>query len=172
MNCNYCDNTATVFLTQVLENELKKICICEECAADKEIMEKEGLGQFLGDDLIPHDAPQEQDTQQQDLPVDDLPDITCECGFSLADLSATGRLGCSHCYETFAVILGDRISSLHRGSLHRGKELVRPVTPEYLKKTILQTQNALEVAVDKEDFEQAAKLRDQLDQQKAELNAL
>ena len=35
MQCDFCDKKATVFLTQLVEGEMKKMCLCEECAEEK-----------------------------------------------------------------------------------------------------------------------------------------
>ncbi len=84
------------------------------------------------------------------------------CSFSQADFKKTGRLGCPDCYKTFAEGLAGLLKSMHKGTRHVGK------APEALKQTreradrLKAFQKKLNKAVESEDFELAAQLRDQI----------
>ena len=43
MQCDLCDKKATVFLTQLVEGEMKKMCLCEECAEEKGVTDPSGF---------------------------------------------------------------------------------------------------------------------------------
>jgi protein arginine kinase activator len=59
----------------------------------------------------PHEAP---------APLD--PAKPCpNCGYTLAELRRTGRLGCAQCYGPFAPLLAPQLPLLHRGTRHHGK---------------------------------------------------
>ncbi len=168
MNCDFCSDTATIFLTQVTGEELKKICLCEDCSRNKELMTEKGLIQAFADNLIPL-AGDGNDIGMEDVT---MPSLSCECGFSLGDLSSTGRLGCSECYHTFQDVLEGKILSLHRGGEHTGKEIEIPIDKKSLEKKIAKIKGSLEDAINSEDFELAASLRDDLKRLEGDLLAL
>ncbi len=127
MNCDFCNNEASVFFSQYLENSLKKVSLCESCASDSELIEREGLSQVFTDtQKILSELPAPASLLETAL--------SCECGMDVEVLSKTGRLGCSLCYETFKEVLQSRIFSMHRGNSHVGKELELPPTRENLSK--------------------------------------
>ena len=86
------------------------------------------------------------------------------CGFTQADFKKAGRLGCSACYETFAEPLGGLLKTMHKGTRHVGK------VPESLRQSrdlsdrLKQLQTKLTKAIEAEDFEEAAVLRDEIKQ--------
>ena len=43
MQCDFCENKATVFLTQLIEGEMKKMCLCEDCAREKGVSDPAGF---------------------------------------------------------------------------------------------------------------------------------
>jgi protein arginine kinase activator len=90
-------------------------------------------------------------------------EIKCpRCGFSQADFKKSGRLGCPECYQTFAEGLAGLLKTMHKGTRHTGK------APEALRKSretgdrLKQLQKKLNKAVETEDFETAAALRDEI----------
>lgn len=85
------------------------------------------------------------------------------CQHSLEEILMTGKLGCGHCYEHYKKELLPLIEKCQSGGLkHLGKipKNLPPKkpSPELLKKL----ENDLKVAIDKEDYEQAAKLKDEI----------
>ena len=81
-----------------------------------------------------------------------------------ADFKKAGRLGCPECYETFAEPLGGLLKTMHKGTRHVGK------VPESLRQTLdfsdrlKGLQKKLAKAIEEEDFEKAAVLRDEIKQ--------
>jgi protein arginine kinase activator len=84
------------------------------------------------------------------------------CGFSQADFKKSGRLGCPDCYKTFAEGLGGLLKTMHKGTRHTGK------SPEALRVSrensdrLKTLQKKLNKAIESENFEEAAQLRDEL----------
>ena len=83
------------------------------------------------------------------------------CGFSQADFKKSGRLGCPECYQTFAEGLAGLLKTMHKGTRHVGK------APEALRQTRdLRTSSSVKKKLarpmEAEDYEQAAKLRDEI----------
>jgi len=91
------------------------------------------------------------------------------CGFTQADFKKTGRLGCSNCYTVFADGIAPMLKNMHKGTAHTGK------TPAAFQKIrehgekIKTLQENLTKAIEAEEFELAANLRDQIRQMEAEL---
>src|SRR6185436_10107948 len=90
-------------------------------------------------------------------------DVKCpQCGFSQADFKKSGRLGCPECYKTFAEGLSGLLKTMHKGTRHIGK------TPEALRQTretvdrLKSLQKKLAKAIEGEDYETAAALRDEI----------
>jgi len=76
------------------------------------------------------------------------------CGWTLRDLKQTSRLGCPHDYEVFSEYLGDMFERLHGFDSHVDlSEDEQPVD---------RLQAAMDRAIQEEDYEKAAALRDQL----------
>jgi protein arginine kinase activator len=100
-------------------------------------------------------------------------DLRCpRCGFTQADFKKAGRLGCPDCYKTFAEGLEGLLKSMHKGTRHAGK------VPESLRQSrdlsdrLKSLQKKLAKAIDEENFEQAAQLRDEIKQMSAKLSNL
>jgi protein arginine kinase activator len=158
MICEHCGATdAVVHLTQIVNNQMSTHHLCEQCAAEKGL---EG-------------AP-----QAPDLPVTDLIEQVAEealldaqspsgecsfCGLTFKAFRQTGRLGCPHCYETFAGHLPALLRRIHGGAKHVGKVYLPPdPTASEMEKRLEGLRRRLERAVQAEDFERAAEIRDQI----------
>src|SRR5215470_14378739 len=98
-------------------------------------------------------------------------EIKCaRCGFTQADFKKAGRLGCPECYKTFSEPLEGLLKTMHKGVRHVGK------VPEALRQTrdlsdrLKQLQKKLSKAIEQEDFEEAAILRDEIKQTTARMS--
>jgi protein arginine kinase activator len=88
----------------------------------------------------------------------------CEfCGLTMNDFKRTGRLGCPHCYAQFEPHLRGLLRKLHGGTQHMGKVYLPP-DPRETDRTarVASLRRSLARAVESEDFERAAVLRDQI----------
>ena len=85
------------------------------------------------------------------------------CSATLADFRATGRLGCAHCYETFETSLRDLLRRVHGNSRHIGRRYVAPLPSELPHvSNATELRDRLKRAIEAEQFELAADLRDKL----------
>jgi protein arginine kinase activator len=85
------------------------------------------------------------------------------CSSTLADFRATGRLGCAHCYEAFESSLRDLLRRVHGNSRHIGRRYVAPLPSELPHvSSATELRDRLKRAIDAEQFELAADLRDKL----------
>ncbi len=164
MLCCICkEREATVHLTQIAGDKMQKVDLCEECAKTKGVNDPTGFS--LADLLLGLGASQEMEQSSGGV------ELKCpRCGFTQADFKKAGRLGCADCYKTFAEGLEGLLKSMHKGTRHAGK------VPESLRQTrdisdrLKNLQKRLSKAIENEDFEQAAQLRDEIKQTSAKLS--
>jgi protein arginine kinase activator len=131
--------------------------LCEDCAKAKGINDPAGFA--LADLLLGLGASQEIEQAVGGVGV------KCpRCGFSQADFKKSGRLGCPECYKTFAEGLEGLLKTMHKGMHHTGKapEALRASRDEADRLKVLQKK--LAKAVEEENFELAARLRDEIKQ--------
>jgi protein arginine kinase activator len=156
MICDVCKtHTATVYLTQIVDGNMKKINLCESCSKEKGVADPTGFA--LADLLLGLGENQqvEQAPQTEHCSV---------CGFTQADFKKTGRLGCSACYDTFSDALGSLIKAMHKGTQHSGKIPARLFRDLARTDRLNELRKHLEDAVSMEDYEKAANLRDEIRQ--------
>ena len=158
MLCTICkEKPATVHLTQIVGDKMQKLDLCEDCAKAKGVNDPSGFA--LADLMLGLGASQEIEQAGGGT------ELKCpRCGFSQADFKKSGRLGCPECYKTFAEALEGLLKTMHKGTRHEGK------VPEALRATREQSdrlkllQKKLAKAIEQENFEEAAQLRDEIKQ--------
>ena len=160
MQCQICKkNEATIHLTEITDGERTEIHICEHCAAEQGIAVKSQIP--LNELLAGLLSVQPTDDEMFGLSEQKL---SCpHCGFTLEQFRKEAVLGCPYDYEVFQKQLAPLIEKAHDGkTVHCGK--VPSKTPQDTKKQIELTalRQQLEDAVQSEDYELAAKLRDKI----------
>ena len=152
MDCQKCNlRPATVFMTTVVGDDLKRLDLCEECARKAGAIHPSG---FLAEEVLLQEFPQAPETKLQ----------CSQCGYPLDSLQKTGRLGCATCYERFSDSLAEALVETHKGIVHRGKRPLRRLAdPQVLEADLKQL-----IAI--EDFEGAARLRDQIAAKKVSIS--
>jgi protein arginine kinase activator len=158
MLCDHCqERDAVVHLTRIVDNAVTQVHLCEKCAAAKGVETTVSLPQHpLGEIL--------QAVQQQ-APVTGAGEagVCAFCGATPRDFRASGRLGCAHCYEAMEGSLRELLRRLHGSSRHVGRRYDAP-RPESVVQADARAVLAdrLQRAIEAEQFELAAQLRDQL----------
>ena len=154
MLCDVCKEVdATVHLTQVINGKVQKVDLCEACAKEKGVSDPAGFS--LADLLLGLGAG-ENIQSEPGL-------VKCKvCGLTQADFKKTGRLGCSFCYETFGDGLNSLLKGMHKGVQHVGK--VPPSAARMIErdKQLKDLRQSLDKAIDQENYELAASLRDKI----------
>jgi protein arginine kinase activator len=85
------------------------------------------------------------------------------CGLTFGQFRETGRLGCPHCYETFEAHLRRLLRRIHGSVQHVGKVYLPPdPTASEMEKRLDGLRRKLYRAIEAEDFERAAEVRDQI----------
>jgi protein arginine kinase activator len=162
MLCDVCKcNDATVFLTQILEGKMQKVNLCEGCSKEKGVQDPTGFA--LADLLLGIGAAEEieKGSSTTKCPV---------CGFTQADFKKTGRLGCSGCYAAFSEGLNSLLKAMHKGTEHVGKLPLRAQRTLALSDQMKTLAENLKKAVEQENYETAASLRDQIKQLEHQLS--
>ena len=157
MLCELCKQSqATVHLTEIINDQMTELHLCEACANQKgaQVESHFGLSDMLSGlaDFSKTQEPEEVSTK------------ACpSCGMTYDDFRKVGRLGCADCYPTFKRSLGSLLKRIHGSPIHVGKSPVRLIKPGKVAKTeLLDLKKKLERAIENEEFEEAARLRDQI----------
>jgi protein arginine kinase activator len=89
--------------------------------------------------------------------------MTCEsCGTTHQEFKKGGRLGCEACYHVFRPVLEPLLDGMHAGIKHLGKVPSRSVKKKSAEENEGILQKELKKAVEEENYEKAAELRDRL----------
>jgi len=158
--CDLCgERPAVMHLTQVVDNQTTTSHLCERCAAEKGLSTPSPSGNLpLADFLAKMGGAQSKEERAADG------DLSCPfCGLSAAAFKEVGRLGCPQCYSTFEVSLRGLLRRIHGGTQHVGKVYLPPdPSITEVEKRLDGLRKKLQRAIDTEDFERAAQLRDQI----------
>ena len=181
MLCQICKaNPATIHIQEIIGGETNTLHICPECAKKRNLAEGnavnshfhemlERLTQAIANsaelklsDLFEPKKPQAEESQ----------DILCSvCGASFQAYRKTGKVGCAACYEQFGQHLIEDFALNQHGSVHCGKtppETVEqwqdPAVSERinLRRELERLRKGLDESVRREEFEQAAEIRDRI----------
>ena len=157
MLCDNCqERDAVVNLTRIVENAVTQLHLCQKCA------EAKGVETTLATPEHPLGAILQEVQAQESSASQDL--TTCAfCGATARDFRATGRLGCPHCYDAMERSLRELLRRLHGSSKHVGIQYDIPVAHILQKPdSVHDLRDRLRRAVETEQFELAAELRDRL----------
>ena len=160
MLCDVCSkNPATVHLTEIIDEQMNELHLCEDCARHKSAAMEQ---QFGLSDLLAGMADFEKPSSKEE----ELVTVKCpSCGLTYADFKKIGRLGCGECYNVFRKYLAPLLKRIHGSSQHIGKNPAKTKVAAklYKKKVGLpELKNQLQKAIREEAFEEAARLRDQI----------
>jgi protein arginine kinase activator len=163
MLCDICGKKeATVHLTEIINEQMSKLHLCEECAKDKgaEMEEHFGLNDLLaglaGLGASITSGPGVQSTKA-------VESIKCPgCSFTYQNFTKIGRFGCGECYDAFKKHIGPLLKRIHGSDKHLGKvPLTAGKTPKDTK-NMQELRAKLDKAIQSEEFEEAARLRDKI----------
>jgi protein arginine kinase activator len=159
MTCDQCrEREAVIHLTQIVNEQVTTLHLCEKCAAEKGVESpgstvKTPLGTFL--------AAMGKGAEQQ-LPTARTGESCVRCGATFQDFRETGRLGCPDCYRAFESSLRDLLRRLHGSTHHLGERYTEREPQEAAEEQAADLREQLRLAVETENFELAAELRDRL----------
>ena len=155
MKCQLCKKReATVHFTDIEGAEKKEIHLCEECAREKSGMPPKGVTlEEIFSNLI----------QQHSKESAEVLKTTCpNCGMSYVEFKAGGRLGCASDYVVFEEGLTSLLEKLHQSTQHIGKTPSRAGEGVRRENEIIRLRRELDRAVQREEYEKAAQIRDRI----------
>jgi protein arginine kinase activator len=157
MLCQFCKaKDATVHVTEIADNKVKKVDACEGCAKEKSYNDPTAFS--LADHLLGLGAAQKMEEASEAAGT-----VSCDhCGYTQADFKKSGRLGCAHCYAVFSEGLDSVLKTMHKDTRHRGKVPVAFLKATAGAQLVARLSKELQTAISKEDFEAAARLRDEI----------
>ena len=152
MKCQKCHNQATLHITEILgEDQIEELHLCESCAHNHLY------------------EPGQKSTGIKSMPASSGEDVDepamlnrqCEvCGIKFVDFRNTGKLGCPHDYHEFREELTPLLENIHGETRHCGKSPRRLPQSKQTQSELIQLRKQLLQAVNKEAYEEAARLRD------------
>ncbi|MCH2399352.1 MAG: UvrB/UvrC motif-containing protein [Pirellulales bacterium] len=154
MKCQQCEKPATIHITEITGPELDELHLCEDCgkiylSQQEPVSDSTMSPQFK---LI-EDADELAALQQQ----------VCEiCGSSFYEFRHSGRLGCPHDYVCFEAELEPLIVNIHAATDHVGKRPKRGVNSSEQQVVLVRMRQEMKEAIEREDYETASSLRDQI----------
>lgn len=155
--CSRCSKLATLHITELKDGDVHALHLCESCA--KEYLSTVEVGH-------PSDEPEELFKQHLESAIDDLEDVdqaACpNCEITFKEFRTQGRLGCPQCYEAFSAELMPLLENIHGDTQHTGKFPKRAPEASRRQHELIRLRNQLRNAVESESYEEAARLRDEI----------
>jgi protein arginine kinase activator len=169
MMCEECSiRPAKFHLTTISQEEKTERNLCPVCMA-KYQKQLPGLdfsnlagliSGFLESASSTHDGEQHEEG----------PEISCSsCGTTYANFQKTGMLGCAHCYEEFRKPLDGLLMRVHGNTQHAGRIPGGIKSDVSIRMNLDRLRQNLVRAIADEEYEEAAKLRDQIRSLKQQL---
>ena len=155
MVCDHCkQNEAIIHLTQIENDQMRTFHLCEGCAAEKGLEPGVSVANAPLTDFLAQVGRSAEPVSHGPCPY---------CGLKIEEFKKTGRLGCSHCYVTFEPSLRGLLRRLHGSTQHVGKVYLPPdPTRAEQQERLAGLRRKLDRAVELEDFERAAQIRDMI----------
>jgi protein arginine kinase activator len=154
--CRRCSKPATLHITELRQGEATEIHLCETCAKDY-------LSQAEDVSTPGLDVQFDQLEESEQSEVSGIDDRVCpNCGITFREFRTQGRLGCPHDYVEFESDLKDLILNIHGEEQHCGKLPKRAPDSSRRQHQLIRLRSELKLAVEDEDYESAARLRDEI----------
>lgn len=149
MLCSKCGkNPATIHYQENINGKKAEYDLCESCASQMQLAD---FGGFSLDPLwmSPQLFHEEKGRCNR-------------CGLTLTEFSKEGKFGCEECYRTFSRHVPSLLKRIHGYTRHTGKIPVRTGGKMRTRNKIDQLKQQMNRAVSEQNFELAAKLRDDI----------
>jgi protein arginine kinase activator len=159
MKCQYCEKPATFHITELTEPDGPQVMhLCEEHARvhlqQDSSSPAASIAGALAKQLHLGQTKQElAELDQKECPV---------CGISFFEFRNTGRLGCPYDYTHFDADLQPLLTNIHDSLEHSGKHPRRAAASADSQAQMIHLRREMEEAVEREDYERASEIRDQL----------
>lgn len=167
--CQFCGKKATMFLTQIVSDEVTELALCERCAKERGFFDPQTLTfaekffpsliQEKVQNMIRALSPGQ--TEKPEQPRTDVLSRCPICSYTSEDYTKTERVGCPHCYSVFAEDFSPEVQhKLHLSDTSKtGDDISAQAVPNVGKKEL---ELRMQKAIEEENYELAAQLRDQI----------
>jgi len=163
MLCQDCKKAeSTVHLTQIVDNKKVVLNLCSSCAEQRGFHSPFENLPFPLAEFVSHMVGPSKKTAGKGQKATTVVKTCSFCGMTFDDFAKVGRLGCAQCYSAFRTDLADLLRKIHGSCEHRGKapagtsDMLKPLREER------RLREDLRRAIEQEDFEKAANLRDRI----------
>lgn len=157
MTCQNCGNNEAEFhYNSNINGDIKALHLCSECASklsgeNQAIFPQVDYLHSILADLLGASRQKVSDARQCPL-----------CHATENSIMRTGKVGCAQCYDTFIDLLTPYIKRIHGNTTHSGKAPSSAGPEIRLRREIERLRRELEAAVEAEEYENAAVLRDKI----------
>ncbi|MCA9057435.1 MAG: UvrB/UvrC motif-containing protein [Planctomycetaceae bacterium] len=153
--CRRCSKPAMLHITEIREGKAVAIHLCESCAREYLDSKSEEEKEPTSSDL--------QAKLEELVSSESDESLVCPtCGITFAEFRENGRFGCPQDYTVFAAELAPLLENIHEETTHVGKRPRHNEPGTNEQSELIQLRNRLRDAVEAEDYESAAALRDQI----------
>ncbi|SDZ62268.1 protein arginine kinase activator [Evansella caseinilytica] len=164
MLCQECkQRQATLHFTKIINGEKTEFHICDVCAKEKgEFIP--GSNSFSIHQLLSGLLDIDQPVSTSETETVPKKELRCDkCGMTYQQFAEIGRFGCPNCYKTFTEKLDPIFRRIHSGNSYHGGKFPKRVGKDlHIHKEIEQLKYQLQQYVSREEFEQAAVIRDKI----------
>lgn len=165
--CRQCSKPATLHITEIRQGDVHELHLCESCA--QEYLEQADT-QEATDQVEKLAVKLKEVTDEGEL--EELDQLVCpSCSITFREFRAQGRLGCPHCYSAFEDELLPLLENIHGDTQHCGKCPKRAPDSSQRQYELIKLRNELRTAVEDENYEVAAELRDRIQSMETQLGA-
>jgi protein arginine kinase activator len=170
MLCQNCGkNEATTHIKRVVNGDMTETHLCASCAEHLGYGDMfSGFGFNLDDffgGLLGEDVPM--------LGAAEHEEKCPKCGCTFSDIAKSGKLGCADCYRKFYDQLLPSLQRIHGKIKHTGKRAMVPhveSSKELKINPVVKLKEDLQKAIEAQNFEEAAVLRDRIKEMEADNN--
>lgn len=168
--CQECGKKpATLHFTKIVNGEKTEFHICEACARERGEMIPGTPNGFSIHSLL--SGLLDFDPSGSGLGTKQEQSRCESCGLTYSQFSKIGRFGCSACYKHFDRRLDPLFKRVHGNTVHIGKVPKRTGEQIQTKRELEQLKRELQDRIVREEFENAASIRDRIRELERKLEA-
>ena len=165
--CSACSKPSVYHITILEEGEVRELHFCENHFHEymnnpSEVLtsEDEESAELFGGIDVDVDLTEEEE------------ELVCpNCGMTFREFREQGRFGCPQDYIVFEKRLIPLLENIHNDTEHVGKAPKRAPHSSQAQFELIRLRRDLAVAVEDEDYERAAQLRDEIREKESEISA-
>ena len=168
MLCQNCGkNEATTHIKRIVNGDMTETHLCQGCAEHLGYDNMfSGFGFSLDEffsGILGENLSLASSSHEEKCP---------KCGSTFSDIAKNGKLGCADCYRKFYDRLLPSLQRIHGKIKHTGKHamITRPSEAQPKINPVAKLKEDLQKAIEEQNFEQAAVLRDRIKEMEADNN--